>query len=50
MAGFMRPEDVMGSMELDSELKFLGLVLGGLEIDQAKEKVKIEFPDQKIEH
>lgn len=50
VAGFMRPEDVMGSMELDSELKFLGLVLGGLEIDQAKEKVKIEFPDQKIEH
>ncbi len=48
-AGFMRSEDIMGSMEYVSELKFLELVLGGLEIDQAKGKMKIEFPDQKFD-
>ena len=45
----MRSEDIMGSMEYVSELKFLELVLGGLEIDQAKGKMKIEFPDQKFD-
>ncbi len=45
----MSAEEIMSRLDLSPELKFVGLVQGGLDIEQAKGKIKMEFPEVKFE-